>query len=61
MSHSSGFILLVGASPRFSLEAVPEGVSPIAMQSQVAADRFLSPIALIPADDDRVLMRIPAA
>jgi hypothetical protein len=35
-------------------EAAPEGVSPIAMQSQVTADRFLSPIALIPADDQRL-------
>jgi REP element-mobilizing transposase RayT len=29
-------------------------VSPIAMQSRVTADRFLSPIALIPADDQRL-------
>jgi hypothetical protein len=35
-------------------EAAPEGVSPIAMQSRVTADRFLSPIALIPADDQRL-------
>jgi hypothetical protein len=35
-------------------EAAPEGVSPIAMQSQVTADRFLSPIALIPADDQQL-------
>ena len=35
-------------------EAAAEGVSPIAMQSRVTADRFLSPIALIPADDQRL-------
>ncbi len=35
-------------------EAAPEGVSPIAMQSQVTADRFFSPNALIPADDQRL-------
>ena len=35
-------------------EAAAEGVSPIAVQSRVAADRFLSPIALIPADDQRL-------
>ena len=38
-------------------EATPEGVSPIAVQSRVTADRFLSPIALIPADDQRLLPR----
>ena len=35
-------------------EEVPQSVSPIAMQSRVTADRFLSPIALIPADDQRL-------
>jgi hypothetical protein len=35
-------------------EAAPEGVSPIAVQSRVTADRFLSPIALIPADDQQL-------
>ena len=35
-------------------EAAAEGVSPIALQSRVTADRFLSPIALIPADDQRL-------
>ena len=35
-------------------EAAAEGVSPIALQSRVTADRFLSPIALIPADDRRL-------
>ena len=35
-------------------EAAPEGVSPIAMQSRVTADRFLSPIALISADDQQL-------
>jgi hypothetical protein len=29
-------------------------VSPIALQSRVTADRFLSPIALIPADDQQL-------
>jgi hypothetical protein len=47
---------LVGAviSAAIGREAVAEGVSPIAMQSRVTADRFLSPIALIPADDQRL-------
>jgi hypothetical protein len=35
-------------------EAAAEGVSPIALQSRVTADRFLSPIALIPADDQQL-------
>ena len=35
-------------------EAASERVSPIAVQSRVTADRFLSPIALIPADDQRL-------
>ena len=35
-------------------EEVPQSVSPIAVQSRVTADRFLSPIALIPADDQRL-------
>ena len=35
-------------------EAAAEGVSPVGVQSQVTADRFLSPIALIPADDQRL-------
>ena len=35
-------------------EATPQSVSPIAVQSQVTADWFLSPIALIPADDQRL-------
>jgi hypothetical protein len=35
-------------------EEVPQSVSPIAVKSRVAADRFLSPIALIPADDQRL-------
>ena len=35
-------------------EAAAEGVSPVCVQSQVTADRFLSPIALIPADDQRL-------
>ena len=35
-------------------EAAAEGVSPIAMQSRVTADRFLSPIALIPADGQQL-------
>jgi hypothetical protein len=46
----------VGAviSAAIGCEAAPEGVSPIAVQSQVTADRFLSPIALIPADDQQL-------
>jgi hypothetical protein len=35
-------------------EAAAEGVSPIPMQSRVTADRFLSPIALISADDQQL-------
>jgi hypothetical protein len=35
-------------------EAAAEGVSPIAAQSRVAADRFLAPIVLIPADDQQL-------
>ena len=35
-------------------EEASERVSPIAVQSRVTADRFLSPIALIPADDQRL-------
>jgi hypothetical protein len=35
-------------------EEVPQSVSPIAVQSLVSADRFLSPIALIPADDQKL-------
>ena len=35
-------------------EAATERVSPIAVQSRVTADRFLSPIALIPANDQRL-------
>jgi hypothetical protein len=35
-------------------EEDPQSVSPIALQSRVTADRFLSPIALIPADDQRL-------
>lgn len=35
-------------------EAAVEGVSPIALQSRVTADRFLSPIAYIPADYQRL-------
>ena len=47
---------LVGAviTAAIGREAAAEGVSPIAMQSRVPADRFLSPIALIPADDQRL-------
>jgi hypothetical protein len=47
---------LVGAviSAAIGNEEVPQSVSPIAMQSRVTADRFLSPIALIPADDQRL-------
>ena len=35
-------------------EATPKSVSPIAVQSRVTADRFLSPIALISADENRL-------
>ena len=35
-------------------EEVPQSVSPIAVQSRVPADQFFSPIALIPADDQRL-------
>ena len=35
-------------------EEVPQSVSPIAVPPRVAADRFLSPIALIPADDQQL-------
>jgi len=35
-------------------EAASERVSPIAVQSRVPGDRFLSPIALIPADDQQL-------
>ncbi len=35
-------------------EAAPQSISPIAVQPRVTADRFLSPIALIPADDQRL-------
>ena len=35
-------------------EEDPQSVSPITVQSRVTADRFLSPIALIPADDQQL-------
>jgi hypothetical protein len=47
---------LVGAvrSAAIGNEEDPQSVSPIAVPPRVAADRFLSPIALIPADDQRL-------